>query len=93
MARPFTHGHAMEVLVADLNRDGKADAVIRYLSLFDCGSHGCATDIYRGIGSGAFVKTNLNLVTMGPSVRCRLGRAIGVGFPSSGRNFACFSLR
>ena len=88
LGRPYH----MEVVIADLDRDRRRDVVIRYLSLLDCGSHGCATELYRGVAGRRLVKSQLNVVSTGAVLRCRRGSYLGIAFSGS-RNRHCFLMR
>jgi hypothetical protein len=78
--RPISHGsYDTEILVADVDRDGKADVLIRYRSLFDCGTQGCTTELYRSV-RGRYVPVFLNLVSDGGVSLCRAGERPGLIF-------------
>jgi hypothetical protein len=89
--RPFNAGSHMEVVIGDLDRDGRQDVVARYQSLFECGSHGCATEAYRGLRDGRFLKLSLNLASIGDVMRCRREASPGIYFTAS-RNQYCFPI-
>lgn len=78
---------------ADFNRDGLEDIVVRFSVPYECGSGGCATEIYLAQPNGRFRRAELWLWTDGPVVPCRMFGRAGIAFPGAGPNFACFSLQ
>lgn len=90
--RPFNAGSGIQILISDLDRDGRQDVAVRYQSLFECGSHGCATEAYRQLPNRGFVKTDLNAVTTGGILLCRRDGTPGISFSGS-TNHHCFLLR
>jgi hypothetical protein len=89
--RPFNAGSHMEVVIGDLDRDGRQDVVVRHQSLFECGSHGCGTEAYRGLRNGRFLKLSLYIVSIGDVVLCRREQSPGIYFTWSSNRY-CFPI-
>ena len=84
--------YRMEAAFADLDNDGRQDVVIRFMSSPDCGSGGCATEIYLSKSRGSFQRAALNIVTDGRIARCRTHGQAGVTFPDRRPGYVCFAL-
>jgi hypothetical protein len=79
----------MRILVADLDKDGRDDVIVRYATLFDCGSHGCATELYQQDQHGQFIKIQ-DVVSAGDVVNCYVNGKIGISYGDSSH---CFLIR
>jgi hypothetical protein len=84
----------VQIVVADLDRDGRSDVAIRYLVSGRCsgGPHGCQTEVYRGSRRG-FLNVRLYVVTVGHIVRCRSGASPGIRFNAGSQIGHCFAIR
>jgi hypothetical protein len=89
---PFDERHHMQLLVADFDRDGRTDVMVRYQSLVSCGTHGCTIELYRGMRNGRFVDARLNVVSHGDVKRCRASGKPGVSFTTRGELRHCFAI-
>ena len=89
----FSGHNYVQILIADLDEDGRADVAIRYLVSGRCSGsfHGCQTEVYRNTRRG-FVDARLFVVTVGHVQRCRRNGAPGVRFGAPIEPGHCFAI-
>ena len=84
-------GH-IEIGHADLNGDRQPDLIVRRVSLFNCGSHGCSTTVFFHTRH-RYRPADPPLVTSGQVRRCRNGTSAGLRFGDAPQPGPCLLLR